>query len=82
MVEEWILMIAKGLVSLVHLFNPEIIVIGGGVCTQEERFIKPIREYVLSHAMEQFKKELKVESAMLFNNAGLVGAVYYHIHHI
>lgn len=81
-VNEWIEMIAKGLVSLVHLFNPEIIVIGGGVCTQEKLFISPIRDYVLTHVMKQFKKQLEVESAKLLNHAGLVGAVYYHIHHI
>lgn len=78
-VEEWIEMIAKGLISLVHLFNPQIIVIGGGVSSQEELFIKPIRDYVISHVMEQFKKNLKVESALLGNQAGLVGAVYYHL---
>lgn len=80
-VQEWIVHISKGLVSLVHLFNPEMIVIGGGVCQQEARFITPVREYVLSHVMEQFKKGLEVEAAMLGNQAGLVGAVYYHIIH-
>lgn len=80
-VQKWIRDIALGLVSLVHLFNPEIIVIGGGVCAQEERFIQPIRSHVLSHVMEQFANDLQIEAAILGNNAGLVGAVYYHLHH-
>lgn len=78
-VDEWINNIGKGLVSLTHIFNPEIILIGGGVSKQEELFIKPLREYVLNHVMEKFAVNLKVEAAKLGNDAGLVGAVYYRI---
>ena len=78
-VEEWITSISKGIISLVHLFNPQLVLIGGGVCTQEEHFIKPIRSYVLKHVMEQFAKDLEIEAATLGNQAGLVGAVYYHL---
>ena len=78
-VNEWIENIGKGLVSLTHIFNPEIILIGGGVSKQEELLIDPIRKYVLSHLMSKFAVDLKIESAQLGNNAGLVGAVYYNI---
>ena len=78
-VNEWIENIGKGLVSLTHIFNPEIILIGGGVSKQEELLINPIRKYVLSHLMSKFASDLKIESAKLGNNAGLVGAVYYNI---
>lgn len=78
-VNEWIENIGKGLVSLTHIFNPEIILIGGGVSKQEELLIDPIRKYVLSHLMSKFASDLKIESAKLGNNAGLVGAVYYNI---
>lgn len=78
-VNEWIENISKGLISLTHIFNPEIILIGGGVSTQERLFIKPVREIVLNKVMKKFSQNLKVESAMLGNDAGLVGAVYYNI---
>lgn len=77
--DEWIINIGKGLVSLVHIFNPEIIIIGGGVSKQEELFIKPLRKYVLENVMKRFGENLRVEAAELGNNAGLVGAVYYNI---
>ncbi|CUN75880.1 ROK family protein [Clostridium disporicum] len=77
--DEWIINIGKGLVSLVHIFNPEIIIIGGGVSKQEEFFIKPLRKYVLENVMKRFGENLRVEAAELGNNAGLVGAVYYNI---
>lgn len=75
----WIEDIGKGLVSLTHIFNPEIIIIGGAVSKQEKLFIKPVRNYVLSHVMQKFGENLKVEAAELENSAGLVGAVYYNI---
>ena len=75
----WIEDIGKGLVSLTHIFNPEIIIIGGAVSKQEKLFIKPVRNYVLSHVMQKFGENLKVEAAELENSAGLVGAVHYNI---
>ncbi len=78
-VDKWIENIGKGLVSLTHIFNPEIILIGGAVSKQENLFINPLRKYVLSHVMEKFGETLKLEAAQLENNAGLVGAVYYNI---
>lgn len=75
----WIDDIGKGLVSLTHIFNPEIIIIGGAVSKQEKLFIKPVRNYVLSHVMQKFGENLRVEAAELENSAGLVGAVYYNI---
>ncbi len=78
-VSNWIIDIGKGLVSLVHIFNPEIIIIGGGVSKQEDLFIKPLRKYVLENVMKKFGENLKIESAELGNNAGVVGAVYYNI---
>lgn len=79
MVDFWIADIGKGLVSLVHIFNPQIIVIGGGVSSQEELFIDKVRKYVVENAMEQFSKNLLIKAAKLSNNAGLVGAVYYNM---
>lgn len=77
-VEQWIEQIGKGLVSLTHLFNPEVIVIGGGVSKQDDLFIQPLCAYVISHVMKKFKEDLRLVAATLGNDAGLVGAVYYH----
>jgi glucokinase len=76
-VNAWIHSIATGIVSLVHIFNPELVVIGGGVSTQEELFISKLRAEVKQHVMPNFRNNLKLNAATLGNNAGLVGAVYY-----
>ena len=76
-VDQWIDHIAAGLISLTHIFNPEIILVGGGVSVQDELFIQKLRTKVLSSVMENFRKNLKLEAASLGNKAGLIGAVYY-----
>lgn len=75
-VESWIDHIAEGLVSLTHIFNPEIILIGGGVSNQDY-FINKVRLKVLEKIMPNFGKNLKIKQAKLNNTAGLVGGVYY-----
>lgn len=76
-VDEWINYVAIGLASLVHIFNPSLILIGGGVSAQQELFIDKLREKVIKNIMPMYRLGLRIEKAVLENNAGLVGAVYY-----
>lgn len=76
-VDRWIDAISFGIVGLIHIFNPEIVLIGGGISREEERFIRPLRERILSRAMGRFAEDLTVEAAALGNNAGLLGACAY-----
>ena len=71
----WIAYIADGLVSLVHIFNPAVILIGGGVSAQEDLFIDPLRRQVLSRVMPSYAEDLVIKRAALGNDAGMVGAV-------
>ena len=76
-VDEWLGYIIAGIVGLVHIFNPETVILGGGVSAQKELFVDRIRDEVLKRVMESFAKGLKIEAAELGNGAGLIGAVYY-----
>ena len=42
-VHKWIGYVADGLVGLIHTFDPEVVLIGGGVSSQQEHFIEPLR---------------------------------------
>lgn len=72
--DHWIDDIAAGITGLVHIFNPQIVLIGGGVSAQEELLIRPLRDRVLATAMPRFAEGLLVEAATLSNDAGLIGA--------
>ena len=76
-VNAWVGEIAQGLAGLVHIFNPQLILIGGGVSAQQELLIDPLAEKVRASVMPAFAEGLELKSAALQNDAGLVGAVYY-----
>ena len=73
----WISEIAQGLAGLVHIFNPQLILIGGGVSAQQALLIDPLAAQVRKSIMPAFAEGLELKAAALQNDAGLVGAVYY-----
>ena len=75
--KEWIRDVAEGIIGLIYIFNPEMILIGGGVSAQEDLLIRPLREEVFARTMPRFREGLSLERASLGNDAGLVGAVCY-----
>ena len=76
-VNAWIGEIAQGLAGLVHIFNPQLILIGGGVSAQQKLLIAPIAAKVKASVMPAFAEGLEIRAAQLHNDAGMVGAVYY-----
>lgn len=73
-VNEEIQMVGAGLSSLVNIFNPEKIIIGGGLSEAGQWFIDEIAEEVRKRAMEESIKSVKIVSAELGNKAGWLGA--------
>ena len=77
LLDAWTDEIAQGLAGMVHIFNPQLILIGGGVSAQQKLLIDPIAEKVKASVMPAFAEELEIHAAQLHNDAGMVGAVYY-----
>jgi glucokinase len=63
-----------GLISLTNTFNPEMIVVGGGVADMDEIVLGPARQYLHKTAMAPGKDQVRVVRAALGNTAGIVGA--------
>ncbi len=67
--------IGLSIVTLLHLFNPQIIVIGGGVSKTGELLFAPIRQTVRDHVLDSaFTAGLRIEAAALGDDVALVGA--------
>lgn len=79
LLNDWINEIAVGLAGLIHIFNPSLVLIGGGVSSQQKHLIEPLAEKVKKMIMPAFAQGLEIRQAALKNDAGLVGAVYYFI---
>ena len=75
----WIDDIAAGISGLVHIFNPQMVLIGGGVSAQEALLIAPLRERVLRSVMPRFAECLQLEAATLGNDAGMIGAARFYL---
>lgn len=69
-------MIGLGVLSLLHCFNPEIVVIGGGVALNTWQWlIEPLWEVIRAHAMgEAFWQNVKIVQAQLGDDVALIGA--------
>ena len=64
-----------GLVNLVHIFNPELILIGGGVSQMGKLLLVPAAEVVKERAFELPARAVRIELARLGTDAGVLGAV-------
>jgi glucokinase len=66
--------LACGLTSIVNLFEPELVVLGGGVSTTGEQLIGPVRERVRAEAMGAAGKTARIVQSALGDHVGVVGA--------
>ncbi len=69
-------MIGLGIVSLLHAFNPQIVVLGGGVAEGTwELLYKPMFPAIQQHALDRaYWEDLKITQATLGENVSLIGA--------
>lgn len=67
--------IGIGIVTLLHLFNPDIIVIGGGVSKTGDLLFKPMWDAIRQHVIDDaYIDNLKIEKAALGDDVALIGA--------
>jgi glucokinase len=60
--------------NLVNIFNPELVVVGGGVMGAGEMLLEPARAEMLSRALPPSRDVVKVVAAEFAHEAGMVGA--------
>ncbi len=66
-------MLAEGVGSIINIFDPEVIAIGGGVSAQGDKLIKELEERLSRFAFGGILKT-KIKIATLGNDAGVIGA--------
>jgi len=66
--------IGVGLVNIIHIFNPDKIILGGGVSQIGPMLLDPARRIIDEYAMKVPRDAVHIEEAQLDEKAGLIGA--------
>ena len=63
-----------GLVNIIHIFNPEVIILGGGVMQMGSLLLEPALQVVQECAIKASREVVRILPAQLGKDVGLVGA--------
>ncbi len=66
-----------GLLNLVNIFNPEMIIVGGGMSNMGDLLLNPARQVVKERAFQLLAKAVRIVVAELGNNAEILGAAVF-----
>jgi len=77
------LMLGSSLATLVNVFNPDLVVLGGGMARASAHLIDAIREAIHRRALPAATRGLRIEpSAVDMEIAGMIGAVQFAVDEI
>lgn len=67
--------LACGLTSIVNIFQPEVLCVGGGICNEGETLLAPVRKiFDREDYARDCKRRTSIVRATLGNDAGIIGA--------
>lgn len=72
LVDRWTTEIVYGLITIVHMLNPECVILGGGIMEQP-CVLEQLREKLYPNIMPSFR-HVQIKRAALGNRAGMLGA--------
>ncbi len=76
-VNRYVRYVADGITDIINVFQPEIVVIGGGISKEGDYLIEPIRQIVRESVYTKtYLPVTKIKAATLRNDAGIVGAAF------
>lgn len=75
LINQYVENLAIGISNIINIFEPEVIVIGGGFSDYKDILIKPLKKKILSDNMLFNKREdINIKVSKLGNDAGMIGA--------
>lgn len=75
-VDLYIKYIGVGITTIINVFQPEKIVLGGGISKEGDYILKPLKEQVFNCKYNSYVHKCSLEIAKLFNDAGIIGAAF------
>lgn len=71
---QYIRYVAEGISNMVNIFQPEMLVIGGGISKEGNELLAPIKKFVYEYDYNKEMPKTQIKIARLFNDAGIIGA--------
>jgi glucokinase len=66
-----------GITNIIHLYDPQIVIVSGGIAKAGRILFNPLRKTVKQHVMGSKFRNCKIAAPVLGDNAGILGAVYF-----
>ena len=73
-VNQYVEYVAEGILGMINIFQPEKLLIGGGISKEGDYLLNPIKEYVEKYDYNKYLPKAEIGIATLFNDAGIIGA--------
>lgn len=74
--------IGEALASLIHLFNPELIVIGGEITGANELIISSVRQAIDKYAITRLKNQCEIKTSALTDKSCILGTLSLVMEHL
>jgi glucokinase len=69
--------LGAGLASVVNIFEPEVVVVGGGASAAGDLLLEPAREVVAQRALRPGRDHVRIVPAVFGEEAGMIGAALF-----
>lgn len=73
-VQQMIQGLSIGIINLFHMFNPQVVVLGGGVMVNGDWIIDLLHENIKHRGLGVLVNDVKLKQAELMNESGIIGA--------
>jgi len=67
--------LGKGIAGLIHIFNPEMVIIGGKVASAKDFLLDPIHQSLNKYTINRIKQDTQIIASSLEGKVKLLGAV-------
>ena len=75
--DEYLYNLSRGIVSIINLYDPEVVALGGGLSHAGEFLLFAVREEVANHLSFKGFQSAEIVLATLGNEAGVIGAAMF-----
>lgn len=76
-IDNFIEFLACGCTNFINIFQPDVLIIGGGISKEGQTLIKPLSEIINRESFDKDpKKATRILAATLGNDAGITGAAF------